>query len=836
MVDEQSLSDPRVGRPIAPVELVPITRPVPVIRAKDREVVVAGSGDGVIDAAAAGVLDGTELLRYAGSLTEEELAEAIGTARRVVVTDSNRDRAHHWRGSQDVWGFTESGGPGADVLDTDDSDERLPLFPDAPDRPDTQTIAVQEGPVRATASAYGEPFAYRPEDRAFMAVDGDPTTAWRVADRAPAEGHRIRLEVGEPIDYVTLRQPEGAASVRHIGAVTIAVDDRPPVRVALDERSLGEGQRIDLEPTTGPSTVTITIDTVAIPDATPAASAAVGFSEIDVGLGPTVEVVRVPTELSTALAEAGEDALPLTYVLTRLRTRPTDRWRSDPEPAMVREIEVPAARRFTPSITVRLDQRADDAVLAELLGIEGAQASSRLTGTAGAAGWSATDGDPDTAWITPFGQAVGTTLRATVAAPITELTMAQRAGDVSPITGLRLTSGTTSMDLVVPPPDENGQSVVTLPESLPAGPIELQITAVEPRTTIDRRYGEPVVLPAAITELSVGPSTSIPTALDDGCRDDLLTIDGTPFPVEITGSPEELLAGAAVSAEPCGESELLLDAGPHRIESTPGAQTGLQVDRIVLDSPGPDEGGGFAPFPLATVTSAGRLDRTVTVDGCPDGCWLVLGEGFHDSWSARTADADLGPPTMVDGGFNGWWIPPADRPTVVTLEWTSQRPLTLALVLSVVAVVACIVLAMVDRRRRPDAVRVRPARFEFPGGPAPRPTLVAGAAVWIVAAGLLVGPVWILAAAVGSVMVLALARRPRLAGLVTLGALAFIAAAIIWIVRTEQPGPYAGWPARFDRVHTLGLFAAVSLLPAAAGWPRRRRERPSDDGPPEPTP
>ena len=53
-----------------------------------------------------------------------------------------------------------------------------------------------------------------------MAVDGDPTTAWRVADRAPAEGHRIRLEVDEPIDHVTLRQPTGAGAVRHIGAVT----------------------------------------------------------------------------------------------------------------------------------------------------------------------------------------------------------------------------------------------------------------------------------------------------------------------------------------------------------------------------------------------------------------------------------------------------------------------------------------------------------------------------------------------------------------------------------------------------------------------------------------
>ena len=837
MIDEQSLADPSVGQAVPPVELVPVNEPVPVIRAKAREVVVAGSGDGVIDAAAADILDGTELLRYAASLTEDELAEAMRTARRAVVTDSNRDRAHHWRGSQDVWGFTESGGPGTDVLDPDDSDERLPVFADAPDQPAAQTVALQEGPVRATASAYGEPFAYRPEDRAVMAVDGDPTTAWRVADRAPAEDHRIRLEVDEPIDHVTLRQPDGAATVRHIGAVTIAVDDREPVRVQMDDSSLGEGQRIDLEPTTGPSTVTITIDSVVVPDLTPGpASAAVGFSEIDFGLGPTVEVVRVPTDLTTALTAEGEDGPPVTYVLTRLRTRPTDRWRSDPEPAMVREIEVPVTQRFTPEVTVRLDQRADDAVLAELLGIEGAQTSSRLTGTAGAAGWAATDGDPATAWITAFGPAIGARLQATLEAPVTELAMTQRVGDdTSPITGLRLTAGAAPMDVAVPPPDENGQSRIPLPAPLPAGPVEIEITAIEPRTTIDRRFGEPVVLPAAIAELSVGPPTSIPSELDSGCLDDLISIDGQPFPVRIQGTPAQLLAGETASAEACDGSALLLDAGTHRIETAPGAQSGLQVDRIVLDGPRPDEEGGFAPFPGATVTSSGRLDRTVTVDGCPDGCWLVLGEGFHDSWSARTADGDdLGPPTMVDGGFNGWWIPPADQPTVVTVQWTSQRPLTIALVLSVIAIVACIVIAVLDRRRRPAGPRVRPARFEFPGQPAARPALVAGAAVWIVSAGLLVGPEWALVAAVGSAILLALARRPRLAGLVTLGALSFIAAAIIWIQRTQHTAANAAWPARFERVHSLGLFAAVSLLPAAAGWPWRRARRRHVAGEPAP--
>ena len=586
MVDEQSLSDPRVGQPVPPVELVPVQDPEAVIRAKDRSVVIDGSGDGVVDSAAAGLLDGRELIRYAASLSGHDLATALQDADQVLITDSNRDRAHHWRGSQDVTGFTESGGPGSDVLDVDEGDQRLPVFTN--DSARTQTIAVQEGPVTATASSYGEPFAYRPEDRPFMAVDGDPTTAWLVADRAPAEGQRIRFQVAEPIDHVTLHQPQGAGAVRHLGAVTITVDGRAPEHVTLDERSLSaDGQRVDLDPTSGPSTVTITIDGVVVPDPTLGpASAAVGFSEVDFGLGPTIEVVRPPVVVTSAMTSSGT-ATPVTYVLTRLRTRPTDRWRSDPEAAMVREITVPAEQAFTPTVTVRLDQRATDAVLAGLLGITGAQASARLTGATSAAGWSATDGDPATAWITPFGHAVGSTLDAQAAAPLSELTVTQRLGDFSPVTGLRLTSGATTIDVAVPAPDAGGVSHVTLPEPLPAGPVQVQITAIDPRTTIDRRYGEPVQLPAAIAELSLGPATAIPAQLDTGCRDDLVRIDGQPLPVRVQAAVPALLAGDAVTATPCGATELTLGAGTHRITTAPGAESGLQVDRIVLAGPLP---------------------------------------------------------------------------------------------------------------------------------------------------------------------------------------------------------------------------------------------------------
>ena len=382
--------------------------------------------------------------------TAPRSTEAASTATHVIVTDSNRGRAHHWRGSQDVVGLTEDDDPSTpDVLRTDPADERLPVFGDDGAPP---TVAVQEGPVRARATAYGEPFAYRPEQRPVMAVDGDPATAWIVADRSDPVGEAIRLDVAEPIDHLTLVQPAGAAAVRHLGAITVAVDDEPPLSVTLDERSLSAaGQRVELAPTSGPSTVTMTIDSVVVPDATIGpALAGVGLAEIDTGLGPTTEVVRPPADAVDVIAAAGD--APVSFVFTRLRTEPTDRWRSDPEPSLVRQFELPRARLLAPEITVRLDRRASDEVLAGLLGITGPLASPRLTGAATAAGWAAADGDDTTAWVTPLSGAVGATLDLRSGTGVDSFTIAQPAGDYSPITGLRLRAGGDTIEVLVPPP------------------------------------------------------------------------------------------------------------------------------------------------------------------------------------------------------------------------------------------------------------------------------------------------------------------------------------------------------------------------------------------------
>ena len=114
--------------------------------------------------------------------------------------------------------------------------------------------------------------------------------------------------------------------------------------------------------------------------------------------------------MPTGVLERADPSTPVSLVLSRERTDPLDRWRSDPEPSMVRRVTLPGHFRRTPRCTLRLDRRATDDVLASLTGETAAISSKRLTGNPDASGWHAVDGNPATAWTSPFVDPVGSTL------------------------------------------------------------------------------------------------------------------------------------------------------------------------------------------------------------------------------------------------------------------------------------------------------------------------------------------------------------------------------------------------------------------------------------------
>ncbi len=779
-----------------------------MIHAASAELVVSGSGDGLVDAVAAGLATGAAAVRYSAHVAD--IGPVLEGSVGLVVTDSNRDRARHWRSSQDTTGYTEPGGAAQDVLRPSASDARLDVFDTS--EPETQTIALQRGPVAATATSYGEPFAYLPEHRPFMSIDGDPATAWLVGEHGDPVGETLRLEFDEPVDRLLLHQ-SATAGRRRISRIATEISSPSGVQAGfhrLDESSWnGTGQELRFEVTI--DRIDITID--AVEGGTPftgSAVAAVGFSEIDAGSGPAVEVVRPPHD---ALAELPADT-PLAVTFTRLRTDPMDRWRDDPEPVMVREFDIPSGRRFDVGLTLRVDARAPDAALADLFGWP-VVATTRLTGSPRHAGVAAFDDDSETAWITGFGAADGATVSASTEQPVASFEMHQPVTGFSRVTHMTVRSGTEErrVELV---PDAAGRSVGVVEPPLPPGDVTFTIDGLDATTTVDRRFGDPVTLPASITELRFDGRPTVPrlgtttTAIE--CTP-VMSIDGQPVTASVEIAGDAWLDGAALTSEACA-SEVSLDTGTHELVAATGLP--ITLDQVTLDDGVRDSLSAVTPPPTVTLLDQGRFDRAIRLDGCSGGCWLIVGEGHNEAWSASVGGESLGDPTPVDGGFNGWWVPPSEGPIVVDVAWTAQRGLTVALLLTGLGAIAALVLLVRDRRSGPPMPgdSVPGPRWSTPVDRLPDRAAWATALLWPGLAALLIRPEWALWGLLGGLAVVA-TRRRRLPELAALASLSVVAALVVVRERRIAPFPNGAWPSTFESLHGLGMFAIVCVLVGA---------------------
>ncbi len=510
MDDEWALSSRRAGLAVPQLALVPVDDPQEIVRAADgrRTVVLAGSGAGVVDAAAAGLLSGDELLVYSA---DRESPTDVAPGSLLVITDGNRKQARQWRGSQDTTGFTEDAGPG--LLVQDEADHRLPVFGDDGGGPEEQTLAEQRGGVRATASAYGEPNSYRPEDRAFFAVDGDLGTAWTVGEGGPVGGSTLRLDLSEARELTSVRLTQPlTASNRRITQVRLRTETGERTVALGEASSTATGEEVGLPPGRSSWLEIEVVGDSAGRLASYATQDAVGFAEVSLDGLVAEEVVRMPTALLSDLGAASLEH-PLAIVATRERMDAKKRWRDDPEAALVRSFTLPTERSFRLTGTARVSPRAPDAVLAALAptGPPLAVASSRLAGVPAAGGPAAVDSDPSTAWQTAFGPAAGSTLSVTLPAPVTldHLDLQVLAdGRHSVPTSLTVSNGQESRTLTLAPvaddPGRRGPAIV--PVAFPAltgTSFVVTVASTRDVTTVDRHREQAVVMPVGLAELGI---------------------------------------------------------------------------------------------------------------------------------------------------------------------------------------------------------------------------------------------------------------------------------------------------------------------------------------------
>ena len=327
------------------VDPVPIVHTAPV----DGPVVLGGDAEGLVDAAAAGLVDGRAMVLLGTSLPQASLDRALDEGADLVLTDSHRRRAETWFYSiRDNRGATER--VGETQPDPTGYDFRLPTFPGAGD--DTRTVAEHLG-ATVVATAAGGP--ERPEDRAIHGADGDPATAWRVGGPDP-RGESITIVPDEPreVRSVRLVQPRSPTG-RVLSRVAVRVPGRDPVVVDLGPASFtAEGQLVELPGSGAVERIEVEIVETSPPSPIVDDGSRVGLAEVRVDGLRVEEVIRLPIDL---LARVGPrlDEHSLDVVLTRLRQGAPTEGRGDEEPRLDRRFELPTARSFAVSAWVLSD-------------------------------------------------------------------------------------------------------------------------------------------------------------------------------------------------------------------------------------------------------------------------------------------------------------------------------------------------------------------------------------------------------------------------------------------------------------------------------------------------
>ncbi|HEV8063489.1 MAG TPA: discoidin domain-containing protein, partial [Acidimicrobiales bacterium] len=488
------------------------------------------------------------------------------------------------------------------------------------------------------------------------------------------------------------------------------------------------------------------------------AAAGVGFAEVGIPGVNIRQTIQMPTDLLDALGKSSLSHR-LVVIFTRQKVGPYPP-RSDPELSMSRSFELPTSRTFTVGGDATISALIADNDIDDILGgpdlFDGNVLGSneRLPGDLNARAVYAFDGNPSTWWGPGFDAKaqVGAWMQANLTHPVTfdYLNLQVLAdGQHSVPTKLEITTNTGQRRTVVVPPITDGSTpghTVTVHLSFPAvtgSVLRFTIEAVRQVTTTDWYTSTPIVLPFAIAEIGVpglhftpeNPASSIPPV----CRGNLMTIDGKPVWLKVTGKVGTAEKGGDLSISGCGPDAngVKLGPGKHVLETVWGDTTGLNLDRLTLDSAAgggaeallPDgdltpvagtlSGNGVAalPAPAVKVLSTTGTSARLQVSGASGPFWLVLGESVNKGWQANIVGGPaLGTSSLIDAFANGWYVRPGTGGTFdVDLVWTPQKKVDDALVASAVALLACVLLAVVPfawlRRKAARKRTGRPRRL-----------------------------------------------------------------------------------------------------------------------------
>jgi arabinofuranan 3-O-arabinosyltransferase len=882
MIDEIELQRRDAVADPPAIAVYPVTDPLPIFRthSAERPRLVAGDGEGLVDSASISFLDPLQASFYSGSYATDAdgFREIYDQNADLLVTDTNRKRARRWGTLRENNGYTETAGEVP--LRYDPGDQRLELFPGAGD--DAYTVSEQRGGATLRATRYGNPVTYTANDRAALAMDGDPLTAWRVGAVDDPTGERLVIDVDDAVstDRLTLLQPQTLLRNRWITGLRLHFSDGTSTDVTLDETSrTGSGQVVTFpERTFDHLELEITATDIGKRPRYDGLSS-VGFAEVTIpGVAPVEELVRPPTDL---LDTAGTSSIDhrLALLFTRLRTNPAEPVRTDEEVALRRVFSLPTERTFAIGAQGRLSAYVTDDAIDRLLGYPDASqggitatSSTRLSGSLERRARAAIDGDPTTAWDTVFEQPLDQQIEITTAEPVTfdqlDLQLVNDGRHSVPTSLSLVVDGDTANPIPITVPEVEDQATpnatvmvpIDLPQSITGTSFSFTVDGVREVKTKDWYSSSPITMPIGIAELGIPgvQSPPAPATFATGCRDDLLSIDGEPVGMQVSGSIADALQRRKVEITPCqtdgNGGAVALAAGEHVLRTGIGRDLGIDIDRLLLSS---DAGGAAGATTLDEATTptgppvtslvADRVSYSADVESDGSPFWVSVGESWNDGWRASADGRDLGAPQVIDGYGSGWLVEPDAAGTVhVDVHWQPQRLVWVSLALSALGVVICLALIGLGWRRRrrapaevdgdtdvvmqgDDPTLVRPGRGEavVPMKRAVVLCVLLGAFVTLNVP--FAGLYPLLGVVVGLTAFLVY-RSPKGRGWLGLAGVACLGLAAAYIVTGQFRHDYRSdfdWPLQFTRAHVLGLLAVfLALAEAVRGVASRPPDTP----------
>ncbi len=837
--------DAHAERSLRPVEIYRLRDRRPVLTTAsataDRRVVVTGDAGAIPQLALAGLLPHEADVQASAASDDSALVDALEAGAPVVVTDTGQRRVrtllHHE--------------PQLSPVLAPDEELDRPVRPVHPDTPGGESVAWYRDALAVTG-AFTRLGGNRNDLRAGNAFDDDPSTAWAVPWSGLGPRPTIEVVLRQPtvLQQISIRSTLTPIGLPTVAAAMLTTDDGTHVEITTGADGTGEAT---FDPVTvrsfklAPSDINVF-------------GAEVGFAEVHIDGLDLVPHISTPGDLQRPddprVEQLVADA-PIAYTFRRISRAVTATRQSltstryDEETTIRRRFAVPHADRFDVSGDLRMLEASGDGAIADLIGGSLRATSDRPLGATNLGNTALLiDNDTRTTWSGPAVRGMSAQVQfddqlvdlVRVIVPSNRTTARLTLVEVK--VGDRVERPTFSPEQCtreVPRQCTRSASIV-FERPVPANSVEVTAIRFDKRKSFDRgsiRIGEIVVDGERVGHYMPD------TPLDDACTDRGLQLASgsstTPIPVRVVGTVGQLLRGETVHFESCepidlpaGEATLRTAAGGSfdRIAVVP--TSGLGIGGV---SDGSAAASGDATEGSWRQTSSDRFQSIIPTAGEHV---VTLRMSFDPRWQLTVDGRTI---AATESNTGNVWRVTTTGPEPVVLEYSAAAALRWALLVSLLATVACLFLAL----RRAELLSTLVEVSRPPRTPSRRSDTIA----LLVATGagtLLIGPA---ALAIGVVLWVLLRVVPSSRIAVGVAPPLLLALAGLWSATTGWGGTvsigYASQrlgPSALAALAAVFLFQALALDSVAArandvsissttglvetGWLRRRMPAPGD--------